>query len=85
MILLDTNVLIYAFSVDAPMHTWGRSILRNAILGEGAAINTVILSELLVGEQSPETVLQRLEALGVHLLDLPIAAIFHSVPSTATP
>ena len=74
MILLDTNVLIYAFDAGAPMHTWARATLRDASLGEGAAINTVILSELLVGEQSPEAALQRLEAFGVHLLDLPIAA-----------
>lgn len=74
MILLDTNVLIYAFDAGAPMHKWARATLRSAILGEGAAINTVILSELLVGERSPDAALHRLEAFGVHLLDLPIAA-----------
>ncbi len=74
MILLDTNVLIYAFDSTSPMHSWARGILRHAVLGEGAAINPVILSELLAGDQSPDTLIQRLEALGVNLIDLPIVA-----------
>lgn len=74
MILLDTNVLIYAFDPDSRMHTWARGILRRSVLGEGAAINPVILAELFAGDQLPDTLLQRLEALGVNLLDLPIAA-----------
>jgi len=73
MILLDTNVLIYAFDPDSPMCSWAKGILRSAVLGEGAAINPVILAELMVGDHSPETVATRLEALGVNLLDLPIA------------
>ncbi|HBR93228.1 MAG TPA: hypothetical protein DEA90_03595 [Opitutae bacterium] len=72
MILLDTNVLIYAFDADSSLNAWARETLRSAVLGEGAAINTVILTELLVGDQSPDTVLERLEALGLHLLDLPL-------------
>lgn len=74
MILLDTNVLIYAFDTGSPMQPWARETLRSAVLDEGAAINPVILAELMVGDQSPDTVAQRLEALGVTLLDLPIAA-----------
>ena len=74
MILLDTNVLIYAFDADSPMHPWARETLRHSVLDEGAAINPVILAELQVGDQSPDTVINRLEALGLHLLDLPLAA-----------
>ncbi len=74
MILLDTNVFIYAFDPDAPMCSWARGILQSAVLNEGAAINSVILAELMVGDHSPETVATRLEGLGVHLLDLPTAA-----------
>lgn len=72
MILLDTNVLIYAFDTGSPLNPWARDTLRSAVLGEGAAINTVILTELLVGDKSPDTVLARLETLGLHLLDLPL-------------
>lgn len=73
MILLDTNLLIYAFDPNAPLSSWAGGILRRALLEEGAAINPVILSELMVGDHSPETVASRLESLGVHLLDLPMA------------
>jgi predicted nucleic acid-binding protein len=74
MILLDTNVLIYAFDQGSPMHPWAKEVLRDAMLGDGVAINPVILAELMVGDQSPDTVVTRLEALGVNLLDLPLAA-----------
>jgi predicted nucleic acid-binding protein len=41
------------------------------LLGEGVAINPVILAELCVGDDHPDTVADRLEHLGVVLLDLP--------------
>lgn len=72
MILLDSNVLIYAFDPDSTTFSWAREILRRAVLEGRAAINPVILAELMVGDHSPETVTTRLEKLEVHLLDLPI-------------
>ena len=74
MILLDTNVLIYCFDDGSPMQSWARATVRGAVLGEGAAINTVIVAELLIGDQSPDTLVDRIQALGLHLLDLPLAA-----------
>ena len=74
MILLDTNVLIYGFDATSPHHPWAREIIRDSLLGDGAAINPVILAEYLVGDAAPETVLSRLQNLGVTLLDLPSAA-----------
>ncbi len=71
MTLLDTNVLIYGFDKTSPLHTWARGMIRNALLGGGAAINTVILAEYLVGEEVPETVIPRLSAFGIVILDLP--------------
>lgn len=47
MILLDSNVLIYAFDPDSPTFSWAREILRRAVLEGRAAINPVILAELL--------------------------------------
>ena len=76
MILLDTNVLIDAFHNDSPHHRWSSGILREALLKSGAAVNTVILTELMVGDNDPATVAQRLEALGVDLLDLPTGTAF---------
>lgn len=71
MTLLDTNVLIYGFDPASPLHTWARGIIRSALLGSGAAINTVILAEYLVGEEVQETVIPRLSAFGIVILDLP--------------
>lgn len=73
MILLDTNVLIYAFEPGSPMRSWAVGVIRHALLGEGAAINPVILAEYLVGEQTPNTATKRIEALGILILDLPAA------------
>ena len=74
MILLDTNVLIDAFDPCAPTHGWAAALIRNGLLGNGVAINPVILAEVCVGDRTPLTVAPRLEALGVCLLDLPAAA-----------
>lgn len=73
-ILLDTNVLINAFDPDAPFHTWASSLLRKSLLGDGAAINPVILAELCVGDAHPDRMAERLEDLGIVLLDLPVRA-----------
>ena len=71
MILLDTNVLIDAFNPNSPHHRWAADTLHDALVGSGAAANTVILAELMVGDTDPATVAQRLAALGVALMDLP--------------
>ena len=71
MILLDTNVLIDGFNPDSPHHGWASGIMREALLGNGAAANAVILAELMVGDADPTTVAHRLEALGIDLLDIP--------------
>jgi predicted nucleic acid-binding protein len=71
VILLDTNVLIDAFDPAAPFHTWASSILREGLPGDGVAVNPVILAELCVGDANPGTVAERLQDLGVVLLDLP--------------
>ena len=74
MILLDTNVLIDAFDPAAAFHAWASSLLRKGLLGDGVAINPVILAELCVGDAHPDTVVGRLQDLGVVLLDLPARA-----------
>ncbi len=71
MILLDTNVWIDAFAPGAPHHAWAAGLVRQGLLGEGIAINPVILAELCVGDCHPDTVWDRLDPLGVTLLDLP--------------
>lgn len=74
MIFLDTNVLIDAFDPSARLHVWASDLIRDGLLGEGVAINPVILAELCVGDLRPNTVAARLETLGVVILELPSAA-----------
>jgi len=74
MTLLDTNVLIDGFDRNSPRHPWAWGIIRSAVLGEGAAVNPVVLAEYLTGEETPDTVIPRLAAFGIAILDLPSMA-----------
>lgn len=74
MILLDTNVLIYAFDSDSPFCRWAREMIADAVAGDGAAINAVSLAEICVGDADPPTVADRIRSWGVAILDVPAAA-----------
>lgn len=74
MILLDTNVLIYASQPDSPFHAWARDVIVSAVANEGAALNAVSLTELCVGDGSPANVAERVRKWGIALLDVPSAA-----------
>ena len=74
MILLDTNVLIYAFDAASPYSEWSVETIATGVSGDGAAINTVSLAELCVGDQDPGTVADRIRGWGVQILDVPAAA-----------
>ena len=76
MILLDTNVLIYAFDLDSPFCQWARETIADAVAGDGAAINAVSLAEICVGDADPPTVAGRIRSWGVAILDVPAAAAF---------
>jgi len=74
MILLDTNVLIYAFDLSSPFYRWARETIVDAVAGDGAAINAVSLAEICVGDADPPTVAARIRSWGVEILDVPTAA-----------
>lgn len=74
MILLDTNVLIYAFDPGSPHSEWSRETIAAAVADDGAAINAVSLAEICVGEAKPGTVADRIRSWGVQVLDVPVAA-----------
>lgn len=74
MILLDTNVLVYAFDPGSPFFEWARSTIVDAVVDDGAAINAVCLAELCVGDADPQTVADRIRSWGVEILDVPTAA-----------
>lgn len=73
MILLDTNVLIYAFDPDSPYGEWARQTIADAVAGDGAAINAVTVAELCVGDEDPGSVADRVRSWGVQVLDVPAA------------
>ena len=74
MILLDTNVLIYAFDPDSPFFNWARETIADAVTGDGAAINAVSLAEICVGDANPATAADRIRSWGIVILDVPAAA-----------
>jgi predicted nucleic acid-binding protein len=74
MILLDTNVLIYAFEPESPFYRWAREIIVDAVADDGAAINAVSLAEICVGDADPLTAADRIRSWGVDILDIPAAA-----------
>ncbi len=74
MILLDTNVLIYAFDPASSFQPWARQVIVDAVAGEGAIINSIILAEVCVGDSNPDQAGDRIRAWGVEIASLPAAA-----------
>ena len=74
MMLLDTNVLIYAFNAQSAHYRWALRSIGDAVAGEGAGVNAVSLAELCVGDAEPETVADRIRLWGVETFDIPVAA-----------
>ncbi len=74
MILLDTNVLIYAFETESPYSHWARQVIADAVVGEGAMVNPVVLAELCVGDAQPDRVIDRVRSWGVQTSSLPASA-----------
>jgi predicted nucleic acid-binding protein len=73
MILLDTNVLIYASTDQSPFLEWARRTIAAGVSEDGAAVNAVSLAEICVGDAEPETVADRIRSWGITLLDVPAA------------
>ena len=71
MILLDTNVLIYASQPHSPFHAWATSTIAEGVDADGAGTNTVSIAEVCVGDQQPELAAGRVQAWGVQIIDLP--------------
>ena len=72
MILLDTNVLIYAGDQASPFHQWASNLIAEGVAGgEGVCANAVSLAEVCVGDVDPASVSQRVAAWGVELVAVP--------------
>jgi len=74
MMLLDTNVLIYASDEKSRHCRWARLMIADGVSGAGAAVNAVTLAEVCVGDAEPQTVADRVRSWGVVVLDVPAAA-----------
>lgn len=74
MMLLDTNVLIYASDEKSRHCRWARRMIAEGVSGEGATVNAVSLAEVCVGDAEPQTVADRIRSWGVSVLDVPSAA-----------
>lgn len=74
MMLLDTNVLIYASDEKSKYCRWARRVIADGVSGAGAAVNAVSLAEVCVGDSDPRTVADRIRSWGVVVLDVPVAA-----------
>ena len=74
MILLDTNVLIYAAENAGPLGEWALKVIGRAVAGEGAATNAICLAEVCVGDGHPETAASRIRDWGVAIVDVPVVA-----------
>ena len=62
MILLDTNVLIYASTDLSPFLDWARRTIAAGVSEDGAAVNAVSLAEICVGDAEPESVADQLRS-----------------------
>lgn len=74
MILLDSNVIIYAFTPTSPLRGWARSVISGAVANDGACVNPVTVAEVAVGDSDPPSLPRRIRAWGVSIVDLPAAA-----------
>lgn len=74
MILLDTNVVIYAGSEASELREWALDVITAAVSSTGAGLNAVSLAELCVGARDPGSIAPTLSKWGIALLDLPVAA-----------
>ena len=74
MILFDTSVLIDARDTQSPWHEWAKERIAEAVASEGAAANTVVISEASVRASDPEKVPALLEQMGIILIPLPVSA-----------
>jgi predicted nucleic acid-binding protein len=83
MTLFDTSIVIDARDPDSPFHEWAKQQIARAVAADGAAVNTVIISEASVRVEKREHFARHLENIGLTLLPLPVAAALPAARSYA--
>ena len=61
MILFDTSVVLDARDPQSPFHSWAKNQIAEAVAGDGAGANTIVVSESSVRADNPESVPALLE------------------------
>jgi predicted nucleic acid-binding protein len=84
LILFDTSVVLDARDPDSPFHAWARNKIAEAAAGDGAAVNTIVISESSVRSKTPEAVPGIMQAMGLTLVPLPISAAVPAAKAFAT-
>jgi predicted nucleic acid-binding protein len=74
VILFDSSVLIDARDPDSPFHKWAQERIAEAVAGDGAAANTIVVSEVSVRATDRDAVPALLEGFGMTLVPLPVSA-----------
>jgi predicted nucleic acid-binding protein len=75
MILFDSSVIIDARDPDSPFHRWAKERIAEAVIEPGqGGVNAVVIAEASVKAKHPASVPAMLEAMGLHLLPLPVSA-----------
>ena len=67
-------MIIDARDTDSPWHAWAKEKIADAVIGEGAAVNTVVVAEASVRALDRAAVPALLAAFGMTLVDLPVSA-----------
>jgi predicted nucleic acid-binding protein len=74
VILLDTNIVIDAHYGAGADRSHARNLISSAVLGEGAAINSITLAELYAGPERGQSIEEDMNQSGIAIFDLPFAA-----------
>lgn len=71
MILLDTNVLVYASDQHSSFCNWARNTIVGGVSSNGAAINAITLAELCAGAAEAKSIADQVRSWGISVLDVP--------------
>jgi predicted nucleic acid-binding protein len=76
MILVDANVILDVWDPDPVWHTWSSTQLRNQSLLHELAIGLIVYSEISISFATVFQVDEKLEELGIVVLNLSRQAVF---------
>jgi predicted nucleic acid-binding protein len=74
VIHLDANVLIDARDAASRFHVWAKTLIADHVSGEGAAVDTVALSEALGHVSDRAAAVRQIQDWGIELIPLIPAA-----------